>query len=447
MMLSKSKYVRGTNCSKSLWLYVHKKDLQVISDAAQAIFSRGTNVGELAQQFFPKGKMAVLENYPGYESAKRTHEFIEQGIETIYEATFIYENTLVAVDILQKENGKWNIYEVKSTNSTKPEHIKDVAVQYYVVNGSGLSIEGAFLMHFNRDYIKRGELQVKKLFIADSIINGVIELQSTIQSKIPELFALLEGPEPLIEMGKHCKSPYLCDFAEYCVSLLPKPEHVELSSQPQVNSNEIRKYVSSIEYPICHLDFETIMPGVPIFDESRPYQQIPFQYSIHFQESSDSEVIHFEYLAPSDLSIDPRPKLIEKMIEDTKNAKTIFVYSIAFERTRINEMIRDFPQHEEQLETINNRMVDLIIPFKKGYYRADSMENSSSIKKVLPALCPELSYGDLEIGDGMTASNAFLDLYNCNDEVTKEQVRQNLLKYCGLDTLAMVKILEVLGGV
>lgn len=447
MMLSKSKYVRGMNCPKSLWLYVHKKDEQVISEATQAIFSRGTNVGELAQQYFPNGKLAMLENYPGFESAKRTQDFIQQGVETIYEATFIYQNTLVAVDILHKENGKWSIYEVKSTNSTKPQHITDVAVQYYVVKGTGLAVEGANVMHFNPLYVKRGNIDVKGLFIYDSVIDKVVKFQNEVEGNIPKLFQLLESDEPVVEMGKQCNSPYACDFRNYCKSFLSITTPKELSSTPQVKINEIRRFVDSLEYPICHLDFETIMPGVPMFNESRPYQQVPFQFSIHLQQARNSEVVHFEYLGPSDANIDPRLRLIESMIEDTRDAKTIFVYSIAFERTRINELIRDFPQYKEQLELINSRLSDLIIPFRRKYYRTESMEGSSSIKKVLPALYPKLSYHDLEIGEGMAASNAFLNLYSCDDQEYKNVTRYNLLKYCGLDTFAMVKILEVLSGV
>ena len=205
--------------------------------------------------------------------------------------------------------------------------------------------------------------------------------------------------------------------------------------------------MDAIEYPICHLDFETIMPGVPMFYESRPYQQIPFQYSIHLQDDKAGPVRHCEYLAPSDPGTDPRPGLIEQLIDDTKNARTIFVYSIAFERTCVNEIMRDFPGYKEQLQSINDRMHDLIIPFRRKYYRTGTMQGSSSLKMVLPALCPELSYQQMEIGDGQAASNAFLDLYYCKDEEYKIRTRQHLLNYCNLDTLAMAKILEALKGV
>ena len=184
-----------------------------------------------------------------------------------------------------------------------------------------------------------------------------------------------------------------------------------------------------------------------MFDKSRPYQQTPFQYSLHSQEFKDGEITHTSYLAESNPLVDPRKALIEQMIAETKNAKTIFVYYIPFERTRINEMIRDFPEYAEELKLIVGKLVDLIIPFKKRFYRTETMKGSSSIKKVLPALIPELSYDELEIGEGMSASNAFLDLYYCDNEEVLSKTRQNLLEYCHLDTLAMVKIFEVLKGV
>ncbi len=445
-MLSKSKYTRGMNCQKSLWLYVHKKNEQMVDAGTQFFLSRGISVGELAQQYFPNGKMAVLEDYPSFESAKRTQEFIKQGVETIYEATFIYNDTLVAVDMLHKHDGKWGLYEVKSTNSVKPKHIKDIALQYFVVKGCGLNITDVFIMHLNREYVRHGDLDVNNLFVSESVLDSVLPLQLEIPNNISSLNQMLSESEPNVDMGEHCNTPYSCDFIEYCSSLLPKEnvEHVELSSTPEVMQNEVKIFVESIKYPICHLDFETIMPAVPMFDESRPYQQIPFQYSLHYQETKNSVLKHTFYLAESNLDIDPRIDLIKQMIRETENAKTIFVYNIAFERTRINEMSRDFPEYSKDLENISERLEDLIIPFRKKYYRTETMEGSSSIKKVLPALCPELSYKDLEIGNGMDASNAFLDLYYCEDKDLIEKTRVNLLKYCHLDTLAMVKILEVL---
>jgi hypothetical protein len=448
-MLSKSKYTRGMNCHKSLWLYVNKRQEQKIEPATMALFARGTNVGELAQSRFPGGRMAVLEAYPGITAAKRTQEMIRQGVETIYEATFIHADTLVAVDILHKHNGRWFLYEVKATNSVKPEHAKDVAVQYWVVKGSGLDIADAFLMHLNREYVRHGELVIKDLFLPESLLAATLTLQPDIANDLNILHEIVKGEEPDIAMGRHCTSPYKCDFTDYCLSLLPAVDNEAppLSSEPEVNEQAVRDFVSSVRYPLCHLDFETIMPAVPMFDESRPYQQIPFQYSLHIQSEHDGAIEHKEYLAESNTDIDPRKGLIEKMIEDTKAASTILVYSIAFERTRIKEMLRDFPQYTEGLESIISRMIDLIIPFRRKYYRTETMQGSASIKRVLPALYPEFSYDQLDISDGMAASNAFLDLYYSNDREHIAKTRESLRKYCELDTLAMVKIFETLKSV
>ncbi len=391
--------------------------------------------------------MAVEGDYPTYKSAEYTKELIENGTEVIYEATFIFDDTLVAVDILAKIDGKWSIFEVKSTNSTKSQHVLDVAVQYYVAKGSGLDIADTYIMHFNREYVRKGDIDVKQLFAYDSVTDQVLELQDEIKDYIPILQDVVKGEEPKIEMGYHCDNPYHCDFYDYCLALNPPMEsedEVELSSIPEVHKDELQEFIDRLQYPLYYLDFETIMPGVPMFDESRPYQQVPFQYSLHWQNEKDGKVFHTHYLAESKTNIDPRKTLIEQMIKDTKSAKTILVYYISFERGRINEMIRDFPKYTVGLTSIVNKLDDLIIPFKQKLYCTETMLGSSSIKKVLPALCPQLSYSDLDIGDGMTASNSFLDLYDCNDQEHIEETRKSLLDYCHLDTLAMVKILEVL---
>ena len=447
-MLSKSKYTRGMNCQKSLWLYVHKNEERLVSEASLAVMIQGTSVGELACNYFPGGIMAMLENYPNIESAKRTLEFITQGVETIYEATFIYDDTLVAVDILHKHNGKWSMYEVKGTNSVKDYHIKDVAVQYYVLKGSGLELEDAYLMHLNRDYVRRGELDVKQLFMHESLLSQILPMQKDIAPNLQLLREMLEKEEPVIAMGGQCSSPYDCDFRSYCSRLVTvvEQENKILSNVPEVKETEVRAFVQNIQYPVHHLDFESIMPAVPMFDETRPYQAFPFQYSLHCQEIDGGEIKHFSYLAESNPEIDPRIDLIEKMVEQTRNANTIFMYS-HYEKTMINGLKRDFPAYTKELDHILERLVDLGIPFRSKYYRTESMETKWSIKVVLPALIPDLSYDDLEIGDGMAARYAFMDLYSSNDAEYIASTREKLLKYCHQDTLAMVKIFEVLQGV
>jgi hypothetical protein len=449
-MLSKSKYTRGMNCQKSLWLYTHKSEERLVSDFTQAIMTQGTSVGELACNYFPGGKMAMLEERPDIVSAMRTQEYIQQGVETIYEATFIYDDTLVAVDILHKNNGKWSLYEVKSTNSVKPQHVKDVAVQYYVLKGSGLELEDAFLMHLNGQYIRRGELDVKQLFLPESVLTRILPLQQDIAPNLQMLCEMLQREEPMIAMGGQCSDPYDCDFQAYCSRLVPfvEKEIKVLSNTPEIKDAEVSAFVEQIQFPLAHLDFETIMPAIPMFNESRPYQAIPFQFSIHYQEVVGGEIMHYSYLAESNPEIDPRISLMELMIEQTKTANTIFMYT-SYERTMINGLKRDFPEYAKELDSILERFIDLAIPFRKHYYRTESMGSprEHSIKKVLPALIPEMSYDDLEIGGGMDARYAFMELYSSDDAEHIASTRDKLLKYCHLDTLAMAKVFEVLQSV
>jgi hypothetical protein len=390
--------------------------------------------------------MAVLEDLPGYESAKRTQEFIEQGIETIYEATFIYNKTLVAVDLLTKIDGEWHLFEVKSTNSVKEQHIKDVAVQYYVITGSGLPLKDASVMHMNRDYVRHGELDIQNLFTYQSVLPQVLELQEYVAENVEVLLQIEnQEEEPFVEMGNQCTNPYNCDFTDYCKRLLPEQpvnDTIELSNEAEIDHPAIKEFLDDIGYPLHFFDFETIMPCVPMFDNSRPYQKIPFQYSLHYRKDKDSDPIHYEYLATTDC--DPRIGLIKQLIENTKEPGVILVYSIGFERTILKDLKRDFPEFELELQLIIDRLVDLMPIFRRGYYYTESMEESYSIKKVLPAVCPDLSYDQLEINNGGDASASFLALYNETNQEVINKTREDLLKYCGLDTFAMVKILEVL---
>lgn len=188
------------------------------------------------------------------------------------------------------------------------------------------------------------------------------------------------------------------------------------------------------------MDFETFMPAVPLFNNSRPYQQIPFQYSLHYKKKSGSEPVHYEFLAEANR--DPRQKFLIKLLNDTKDNGTILVYNKSFEITRLKEMAKDFPEFAYEIEERISRIVDLMFPFQKKYYYKPEMKGSYSIKKVLPALIPELKYDDLEIKEGSTASSAFESLYYESDLFKIEEIRTNLLNYCKMDTLAMVEILN-----
>lgn len=444
-MLSKSRFIRGINCQKSLWLYVHKPELSVISDEQENMFASGTDVGIIARDYFPGGKLAVLEDYPTYASAQLTKEFINQGEKTIYEATFVYDNTLVAVDILTCVDGDWKLYECKSSTCVKDYHIVDAAVQYYVVQNAGIPLEDISIMYIDNQYNRSIELEPRKLFACKSVIESILPLQSFVKENIPLLLEMLGGEEPEREMGKYCSAPFTCDFIDYCRSLKPIQPEIDKpipNLTPIIKSDLIRKRLDSFGYPLYYFDFETMGFAVPRFEHSRPYQQLPFQYSLHYRETKESNPEHFSFLAWPDG--DPRRDLIEQLIRETNRPGKILTYNVAFERRILRDLIHDFPEYKTGLEDIINRLDDLMPVFRKKEYHIPDWGRQYSIKLILPYMAPELSYKDLEITNGGDASSLFSQLYDTTDKQQIEQIRNALLKYCHLDTWAMVRIVEEL---
>jgi hypothetical protein len=432
-MLSKSKFIRGEKCRKSLWLHIHQRDLSVVSDTQQAIMNRGTRVGELARDYFPGGVMAVEGEYPTAESARRTRELIDQGVETIYEATFIYDDTLIAADILTKTDGQWHLFECKGSTIVKPYYIRDLAVQMYVVTGAGITLADASVMHLNNQYVRRGSLALTELFTCVSVFGVAKGMQDDIPQLLAEFREMLQGEEPQVAIGGHCNSPYACDFMEYCRGLLPTDDSEpasESDNSPVIHHDFVRNQLAQFGYPLYFLDFETMQPAVPMFDESRPYQQIPFQYSLHFLTQKGGELIHSDFLAlPAG---DPRPDLIRNLIEATRGAGKILTYNVGFERWMLREMARDFPEYSGELQDIISRLEDLMPVFRSKNYYFPSMGDGYSLKAVLPLMVPELSYKDLEINNGGDASSLFLQLYDSDDAALIEKTRQDLLKYVTL---------------
>ncbi|MDB4107964.1 DUF2779 domain-containing protein, partial [Bacteroidia bacterium] len=464
-------------------------ELRTISEGQQAIFDRGTNVGLLAQQKFPGGIDASEgHDWPNFECADTTKYLIGVGQKIIYEATFVYNKVLVAVDILvMNEHGTWDAYEVKSTNGVKDPHMVDCAIQYYIMEGCGVTLRTMSVMHFNREYVRHGELDIERLFVATDITRQVRAMQVDKPSIIAELEAVQQRATcPDIEIGIHCNSPYDCDFRSHCWKRVPdysvfdltrgtdrgwelyqkgimkisdipmeyplsdsqRIQHkAEVTGEPYIYKEGIDRFLGDLEYPIYHFDFETMMSAVPLFDNSRTYQQIPFQYSVHIQSAVGEETGHLEYLTPTESGIsgsDPRGELINNMLEDLGTSGTILAYHSSFEEGRIKELVRDFPQYAVPLLALNERILDLELPFRKKYYYTRAMQGRSSIKKVLPALVPELSYSDLTIQEGVTASTIFASMHKGEYEGNYAATHQHLLEYCRLDTWAMLKLLEVL---
>lgn len=208
------------------------------------------------------------------------------------------------------------------------------------------------------------------------------------------------------------------------------------------NEEALRRFAGNLTWPVYFMDFETIMPAIPLYDESRPYQQIPFQYSVHIRQQPGGETLHHEFLGTP--PADPRPAFIESLLILLGTTETVLTYNMAFEKSRLCELARDFPVYAERIEAILPRMADLMEPFRNRHLYHPAMKGSYSIKAVLPALVKDLSYDDLEIHEGGTASLTYLSLYEDIDLLSVRKKRENLLKYCRMDTWAMVKLIEVI---
>ena len=484
--LSKSSFIRGLQCDKSLYLYKHHYKLKDPTPSSlQAVFDQGTSIGLLAQELFPYGVDASPENhYKMVESVGKTLDFISQGQTVIYEATFLYDDVLAALDILVNDEDGWKAYEVKSSTKVSDTYVKDAAIQYYTIKNSGIDLKDISIVYINNQYVKNGEIDINELFMVESVYDQVLEFLPRIPNEVRRLKDVIESPDiPSVDIGPHCSDPYDCDFKGTCWKHIPEysvfdisrlnkdkkfdlykqgiislnqidlgqtdlnPNQVlqvqsELSGSVHIDLNEIRNFTNGLNYPLYFLDFETIGPAIPIYNGSRPYEQLVFQYSLHIRETPTSEIEHREYLA--DPTEDPRVGFIEQLIQDCGSNGDILVYNIGFERGKINGLIEAFPQYILELSRIVGRLKDLMTPFQQKWYYTPEMKGSYSIKSVLPALIPELSYNDLEIKDGGTASNTFLSIVNGTFQGDLQVARKQLLEYCKLDTYAMVKILEKL---
>jgi hypothetical protein len=217
------------------------------------------------------------------------------------------------------------------------------------------------------------------------------------------------------------------------------------SGESYIDIEAISDFLNIFDYPLYFMDFESFQPAIPIYDNSRSYQQITFQFSLHYQKSKESKLEHYEFLAES--QTDPRIPFIEKLLEYTKPEGKIVVYNKSFEIARLNEIARDFPKYKNYIIDLIDRIIDLMIPFQKKWYYSPEMQGSYSIKAVLPALVPELNYEGLNIADGGSASLAYENLQKETDMIKIEITRKNLLEYCKLDTLAMVEILNKLRSI
>jgi hypothetical protein len=440
-ILSKSTYMYGIQCQKRLFFNKYRRDLlPEITEQQQAIFQGGTDAGILAQELFPDGIDATPNTPFEYQKAiVKTQTYLMTN-DVIYEASFQFESVMCAIDILVNKNGKWHAYEVKGTNSVKEQHLADASFQYYIMKQTGLEIEDFSIIHFNKNYVRAGDINVQHLFTTESVLDKVLEMQLEVSANIQSCKAtLILKEEPIIDAGNQCFIPYECPFIHHCWKNRKEAEPEKLSSLPIVQSEMVHNFINTLSYPLHFFNLETYMNGIPLFNQSSPFQQIPFQYSLHQKQSNNSELTHYEFLGNG--IDDPREQLIQQMIHDLGSLGNIITCNMSLEKMRINELQRDFPNYEHELRLIDERIVDLMLPFKMKWIDIPTCEGSASIKKVLPIFITDLSYDTLDIQDGLYASFVYNNLRFQSDEIQELQ-RTQLFSYCAFDTFAMVKIFE-----
>ena len=492
LYLSKSKYCGLWQCPKIAWLKKYKPEKLAFDESTLSRMEAGNEVGDLAMGLF--GDFVEVTAYHGDkldlpQMIAATKAEMEKGTPVICEASFQYNGLYCAVDILKKENGGWAIYEVKSsTHNDQPVYIADVAYQKYVLEHCGVPVSGLYLVCLDGDYVFDGCLDIHRLFKITDVAQAAQVEENSIAANLSIAERLLASEEePAIDLSVNCKNPYLCGFWPYCSRHIPSPSVFDLYRMPfakkieyykkgkityqdllfdpgitspkqvrqilyavsdqgtYVNKESIRDFLDTLSFPLYFLDFETMQTVIPRFVGTKPYAQIPFQYSLHYIEREGGELKHTEYLAKS--GTDPRRELAERLCADIPMNVCVTAYNKSFECTRIKELAAAFPDLADHLLNIEANIRDLLVPFQTGCYYNRAMGGSFSIKSVLPALFPDdpaLDYHNLDgVHHGGEAMTLFPKIKDMPPEGQKK-ARYNLLKYCELDTFAMVKVWQEL---
>jgi predicted RecB family nuclease len=484
MLITKSKFVAGVQCLKRLYLMVHQPQLAAEPDeSAQAIIDQGHEVGLLAQQMFSGG--VTVESRDREQAIRTTKELIANPwIPAIFEGAFEHGNVFVRVDLLQRRpNRRWRLIEVKSAADLKDYYVPDVAIQHRTVAGSGLDLGSSSLAHVNREYIYQGgAINAQQFFRLRNLTSQVEDKQPEIATELRTQFRVLAKPEPPdVAAGAQCTDPITCEFFDRCnpplpddhISRLPRigsktleklaaagiqsihdiPDDYPLterlrractcvqSGRPWF-SDELADELKSLRYPLYFMDFETVNPAIPRFAGMRPYDQIPFQWSLHIQRETSAKPQHYEFLAMDDG--DPRPAFTSSLCDALGKKGSIVVYSQQFESQRLADLGRWLPEFADRIEDIQARLWDLL-PVVRSHVYHPAFGGSFSLKAVLPALAPAMTYEGMEVADGQAAGLAWQSLVSGGlSEAERQQKRKALLDYCGQDTMALVRLLEVL---
>lgn len=489
--LSKSKLMAYRQCPKRVWLEVHHPDLRVDTAASQKNFETGHQVGEIAQQLYdPAGLGTVIEPFAeGIDAALALSLTLLDTPQPIFEAGFAAEGAMAFADVMLPVNESWRMVEVKSSTSVKDTHREDVAVQAFVARAAGVPLTAIALAHIDNSWVYPGGGDYQGLLVENDLTEEAFGRGAEVQRWVEAAQSVVaQVTAPAINIGPHCHDPYPCGFYAHCQSHAPQADHpiawlpkplknglvaliantgiTELRDVPDHLLNDKQQRIKNATLaneayfdqagaaqalaahtlPAYFLDFETINFAVPIWAGTRPYQQIPFQFSVH-RLSDTGQLTEQSFI---DLSgRETSEAFANALVAACYEAIPIFVYNASFERTRIKELAEKFPELSQDLRALNERIVDLL-PIAREYYYHPSQKGSWSIKAVLPALCPDpnLHYDKLDgVQDGGMAMSAFVEaIAPQTTPVRQAEIERQLLDYCKLDTYAMVRLWSAFTG-
>lgn len=488
MQLSKSDYTTYLKHPAWLWIKKHAKTiLPPIDPATEAIFETGHEFEQYAEALFPGGVTLGFSDYDEYLSLpERTTQALDEGVLTIFQGRFEHDQLTFICDVIQVVGNKEvDLIEIKSSTSAKPEHIVDLAFQMVVLEKCGYEIRNISVIHVNNQYVRNGEINAKEITAKTDVTESVKAARDFTLQKIDEalqVMALSECPDvsPLsadsksfgewLEIYKHLKSPKPGSIFDLCqmdaktlqnlqtnnITLIKdipadfvlKPKQrlqVEALRQghPTIQADKIKEFLATFTYPLYFFDYETLGSLVPYFDGLKPYQQLPFQYSLHILDGPDAELRHMEFLHRD--SANPAELLTKSLISHIGDTGTVVTWNMGFEKSCNSLLGTLLPEHADFYDKLNSQIVDLMTPFSKNWYVDADFCGSASIKKVLPVLIPELSHKLLDISDGSTAQRLWMEaVLDGKRPDEKDKILGDLIEYCKLDTLAMVEIFNVL---
>lgn len=488
MTLSKSDYMLFLKHPAWLWLKKHDKaKLPPVDANLQAMFDAGHAFEPYAEQLFLDGVRIGFNDYNEYLTLPaRTQKALDGGATSIFQGRFEYEQLTFICDVISVVGDKEvDLYEIKSSTEAKLEHELDLAFQLVVLESCGFTVRKIAVIHVNRDYVRQGKVDAQALTKITDITDQVKVRRAQTKLSIDQALAVMRAKTRPDISPSLCQLGSLKDWLEIYRGLVAvesgsiydlytiKPEQIkaleqlgitklvdipdgfDLSEKERrqvtavkrnevtVEPDKIQKFLDKLVYPLYFLDYETLSSIVPYFDGTKPYQQIPFQYSLHILDTPTSELRHTEYLHRENSN--PVKPLTEALNRDIGNTGTVLVWNAVFEKS-CNDLMAQLDHHNLSFyHSLNERIVDLMLPYANGWHHHKDFKGSASIKNVLPVLAPELSYKSLAIQEGGAAQRLWMEavLDGKRDE-EKEQILSDLIKYCQLDTLAMVKIFNVL---